>query len=196
MKLGGIEYSAGFGGIELVNVPATSLPQELATAFATVNGGLLGSTWMPLWYLGTQVVNGMNHVLLVREVRTTKDQYQTIVVMKINIPNGDDGSHATIVDITEEANLSDDLKLIFSNATRGICGATYKPLAYVGHQLVHGTNHYFICESKRAVLNAIPYLTMVCINVLDGKEMLVSIEPVVEDESNGKCVNAPLGEWP
>ena len=197
MNFGGIEFSSSMGGMELVNEPCSSLPQELATAISAVNSTpLLGATWTPLWWLGTQLVNGTNYILLVKEVRITKNMSQSIVLMKINVPLKDDGSHASIVEITEEAQMGEELKLVFENGTRGICGASYKPLAYVGHQLVHGVNHYFICEAKRAVLNAVPYLALVGVNVLDGKETLVSIEPVGDKKAEGKSLNAPLGEWP
>jgi hypothetical protein len=59
-KPGGIEFEGLLGGIRIINKPATSLPQDLATAIGEINEGLLGATYVPLWIIGDQIVNGIN----------------------------------------------------------------------------------------------------------------------------------------
>ena len=197
MEFGGIELDQKLGGYELVNKPATSLPQELATAISAVNQNLLGATYIPIWYVGKQIVNGTNHKLICRQIKTTKDNAQAIVAMTLNIPNGGNGEKATVVDITEEADLNENLQYVFDMAVRPLVGAIYKPLAYIGKQIVKGTNFYFICSAKRVHPGAVPYPAVVCVNHFDGACMIVSIEPLIPQVTdNGKGFAAPLGEWP
>ena len=195
MKFGEIEFDSLMGGYEIDNVPATSLPQDLASAISEINGGLLGATYLPIWYVGHQIVNGTNHMLICKEIRTTRDHHQMIVGLVINIPlkKPSVGTGATVVEIIEEANLSPELKCIFDVATGQLMGVNYKPIAFIGKQVVRGVNYYFICEATRVVPNSKPYPVMLVINKFqDQMPMVVSIE-VIED---GKTASAPLGEWP
>ena len=74
-----------------------------------------------------------------------------------------------------------------------LVGCSYRPVVYVGKQIVKGTNHYVIAEAKMVVPNSKPYAAMICINEFEKQTRLVSIE-VISDES--KFSNCPLGEWP
>ena len=195
MKFGGIEFESLMGGYEIINEPASSLPQELATAFSEVNGNLLGATYQPVWYVGKQIVNGTNYMLICKEIRTTKDRQQMIVGLVINVPikKPTGGSGATIVEIIEEASLPQDIKCIFDVAAGQLLGVNYKPIVYVGKQVVRGINYYFICEAKRVYPNSKPYPVMLVVNKFqDQMPVVVSVE-VISDEKN---VNSPLGEWP
>lgn len=183
MKLGGIELKEGtFGGYEIINKPlsATSMPQELATAFPLVNAKLLGATYDPIWYVGRQLVNGINHMLICKEVRVTATQKPAIVAMVINVPAGKatTGEGASIVKIIEEAELSDELAAIFKAGTTNLVGVGYKPIAYVGKQVVRGMNYYFICEARPVVLNPNPYAVLLGINVFENQHSVVVIEPL------------------
>ena len=195
MKFGEIEYESLMGGYEIVNVPASSLPQELATAISEVNSGLLGATYQPIWYVGKQIVNGTNYLLICKELRTTKDRQQMIVGLVVNLPikKPAGGSGASIVEIIEEASLPQDVKYVFDVAAGQLLGVNYKPIVYVGKQVVRGINYYFICEAKRVVPNSKPYPVMLVVNKFqDQMPVVVSVEVIADD----KNVNAPLGEWP
>ena len=198
MNFGGIELDQKLGGYEIVNKPATSLPQDVATAMGKINEGLLGASYLPIWYVGHQVVNGMNHLLICQQVKTTKNADQAVVALTLNIPAGNFGDQATVVDITEETNLSEDLQYAFDMAVRPLVGVVYKPLAFVGKQVVKGVNLYFICSARRVYPGSKPYAAMVCVNQFEGAFVVVSIEPLLPQvESNGKSLSAaPLGEWP
>ncbi len=183
MAIGGIELNNDiFGGYTLINEPATSLPQNLATAFSKVNSGLLGATYEPLWLVGSQVVNGTNYMLICKEVRVTKETKPMIVAMVINVPpvktNVSPGSDGKLVKILEEAELSPELDKIFKSATMTLMGVGYKPVAYVGKQVVKGINHYFICEAKPIIVDPTPYPVVMCINVFEGQCSIVSISPM------------------
>lgn len=199
MKLGGIELGGGtFGGYEIVNKPATSLPQDLATAFSEVNGGILGATYMPIWYVGTQLVNGVNHMLICKEIRTTRTQNQMIVAMVINIPPAGSDKGPQIVEIIEEAKLAPELQAYFDTAVKGLCGVNYKPVAYIGSQVVRGTNYYFACEATRVYPGSKPYAVTLGINVFNDQVSIISIDPMMEADDNegGVRLGTPLGEWP
>ena len=62
MQFGGIELGGALGGYEIINKPASTLPQDLASAISVVNAGKLGATYDPLWLVGKQLVNGMKFV--------------------------------------------------------------------------------------------------------------------------------------
>lgn len=202
-KPGGIEFEGLLGGIRLINKPATSLPQDLATAIGEINEGLLGATYVPLWIIGDQIVNGINYYLVCKEVRATRNKDTSIVVLVINIPPANsDGTRdkAQVVKIIEEANLEGDLKTIFYTATQ-VVGVGYKPLVYVGKQIVNGTIHHFICQATPVYPGSEPYAALVSIyTTLDGNSSILSVEPIKDDlvgyAFTWLKLGAPLGEWP
>lgn len=193
MNFGGIEFGHFFGSWELVNCPASRLPQDVATAaWAAVNTGLLGATYYPLWYVGYQIVNGKNHFFLCKEVRSTKNQDTHMVGVIINVPP----HHGTfkaedvkIVEIIEEAKLDTELEKYFKEATEKLVGVQYKPLVYVGSQLVKGMNYFFICEAKMVRPGAEPHLVLLSFNVFDNVATIHSIERIEKDILQG----GPLG---
>ena len=181
MKLGGIELEGVFGGYTIVNQPATSLPQDLATALGVVNSGILGATYQPVWYVGKQVVNGMNHFLLAEQVRMTKDQDKRIVGIIINIPAGDfTGEKAKLVRIVEEEKLPAEVQDAYDATIGMLLGVNYKPLMYIGKQVVNGINHFILCSAIGVYPGAEPYAVMVSINVPpnNGKPVINKIEGI------------------
>ena len=178
-KFGSIELGELLGGYEIVNKPADKLPQDLASAVGNINAGILGATYMPIWYVGHQLVNGTNHFLICKEIRSTKDKNTSIVGLVINIPAGKVGGEgATIVEIIEEAKLSAEVQVAFLAAEKQLIGVGYKPLAYIGSQIVKGVNHYLICQAKGIYPNAMPYAVVMCINVFENQVSVVGISPL------------------
>lgn len=59
-----------------------------------------------------------------------------------------------------------------------ICGATYKPVAYVGGQPVKGVNHVFIAEQTLVLAKPERHICIVTINEFDGHYNVVSIERI------------------
>ena len=182
MKLGGIKFADVFGGYELVNIPASRIPQDAATAvFGAINSGILGATYDPFWYVGSQVANGKNHLFLCKEIRATANKDTSIVGLVINVPPSEkasQGDGAKVVRIIEEADLPEDLRCVFFCCEQNLVGVSYKPLFYVGSQIVKGVNHYFICQAKGIYPGAEPYAVVVCINVFENIKSIVSIERI------------------
>lgn len=187
-KVGGIELTPEFGGLELINKPATSVPQELATAFGEINEGLLGATYTPLWVVGKQVVNGVNYYVICKEVRATKETNTLIVNLVIHIPSvKSDGTKpkARIDKIIEEATLDADIARIFQSAMT-ITGVGYTPLAYIGKQIVNGTNHFFICQAKTIYPGSEPFAAFVGIHTTrDNHSSLLFVKPLNVEELVG-----------
>ena len=48
--------------------------------------------------------------------------------------------------------------------TSGLCGASYKPLVYVGKQQVNGVNHWFIAEQTLVTATPIRRIVTIAIN--------------------------------
>lgn len=54
------------------------------------------------------------------------------------------------------------------SAVENLVGATYKPLLYVGKQLVRGTNHCFIAEQTLVTANPTRRIVKLKINEFNG----------------------------
>ena len=179
MKLGGIELEGAFGGYTIINQPATALPQDVATALGVVNSGLLGATYQPIWYVGKQIVNGVNHFFIAEQVRVTKKQDKMIVGLVINIPAGDiTGEKATLVRVIEEEELPAEVQDGFDATIGQLLGVNYKPLMYLGKQVVKGVNYYVLCSATPVIPDATGRPVIVSINEFEGKYTLNSIEGI------------------
>lgn len=64
-------------------------------------------------------------------------------------------------------------------AVDGLVGASYKPLLYLGKQLVHGVNHYFIAEQTIVGNPPIRTVGKLLINVDETDAHLVGFEPII-----------------
>ena len=51
---------------------------------------------------------------------------------------------------SEDSSVTEERKEIFEKGTSTLTGASYKPVAYLGSQVVAGTNHAFLCQSMTA----------------------------------------------
>ena len=107
---------------------------------------------------------------------------------------------------SKDTKITDEQRTIFDKATETITGVTYTPVAYLGSQVVAGTNHAFLCKTEPSVkeLNGKAYWTVVYIyEKPDGEcEILESATPdialssdkqtVQYSEDNGENL---LGAW-
>ena len=203
MKVGNIELNeGGLGGWTLCSIPANKLPQRLATALVKVNEDQFGASFLPIRVVGKQIVNGINYMVLCKEVRATANKNTRIVLLVINIPAGDyTGDKATIVESIDHAELPAEVQDCFDEAIGSLRGVNYVPLLYVGKQVVTGMNYYILCEATVLYPNAVPYPALVCVNSFQDVNTVVSIEKVsaLDDIVSGpdkETVNEPLGEWP
>jgi len=68
----------------------------------------------------------------------------------------------------------------FDGVMGALVGAQYTPIAYVGSQLVNGTNHAILCEQVLTTGKDTTNIVMVIINERDGVFALAGIDRLVE----------------
>ncbi len=198
-KFGGIELGENFGGYEIVNASANSLPQDAASAVSAANSNpLLGATYNPIWYVGKQLVNGTNHLFIAEDIRSTKNKDKSIVGLVINVPPGEGaikGEGAKIERIIESEELSPEVQAAFTAAEKSIIGASYKPVMYIGKQIVRGENHYIVCETKGIYPGAQPQATVFIVNIFEGKPSVVGIVPIKPDKKDAPTLFGYAFTW-
>ena len=180
MKFGGIELEGRLGGLEIINQSATKLPQDLASGFAKINSEILGATYMPIWLVGKQIVNGTNYYLVCKQIRSTREKATGIVCLVINIPLSrvPNGDGARIVEIIESYELPAEVQDAFDKTVRALVGVGYTPLVYLGKQVVHGIRYYVLCEANPMTLAGEPYAAITSFTVVDGEAVLSTIEEI------------------
>ena len=65
--------------------------------------------------------------------------------------------------VAEHTEISEEEKAVFDQAMEGLLGVSYEPVAYLGHQLVAGRNHCFLCKATVVYPGAAPKLVLVYI---------------------------------
>ena len=79
------------GGWELVEMQSCPLPEKVATGFAEVTQSMLGARYVPVLYVATQVVHGINHMLICKQTLAAQGAPERLVKMVLN-QNLDGGS--------------------------------------------------------------------------------------------------------
>ena len=73
------------GGWNIDEMRSCNLPQKVQSAFTAVTGGIVGAEYMPVLYVGSQVVNGMNYCVLAVQTIITANPEKRFVKMVINL---------------------------------------------------------------------------------------------------------------
>ena len=78
------------GGWVLENFTGVKLPQKVASGFVSVTGGLVGTEYQPVLYVGKQIVNGTNHcVLAIQKLITATPEERLVKVILNESPRGE-----------------------------------------------------------------------------------------------------------
>ena len=85
------------GSWTLADFKGCNLPQKAASAFTAVTGGLTGAEYLPVLYVGSQLVNGTNHCILAIQTVITACPEKRLV--KVIINEGSDGK-ASLVSVS------------------------------------------------------------------------------------------------
>lgn len=132
---------------------------------------LVGGDYVPVAYLGSQVVAGTNHRVLCKESAVVPGAKTTYAIMTIY---EDLGGKTKILEVmpsdveapraesglaggwteTETPEMTDEAKKALDKACETLTGAEYTPVALLATQVVAGTNYRIVCESKATVPNA------------------------------------------
>ena len=200
-KFGGFKLGGSLGGINIVNSDCESLPQDVASALGIVTETLTGANYDFLWYVGNQIVNGTNHIFIAEQTLVTPGKEKKIVKFTLNIPNGSiGGKGAKVASIEDHEDLDEDLQNLFDSTIGKLVGVSYKPIMFVGSQVVKGTNYYFVCESKVIYPGAEPRAVIAIANSFQGVNSVAGIRGINSKRTaikNGLAqIGCPLGEWP
>ena len=79
------------GGWELAEMQACNLPEKVASGFSEATQGMIGAKYTPVLYVGSQVVHGMNHMIICRQALAVQGAAERLVKLVLN-QNADDGS--------------------------------------------------------------------------------------------------------
>lgn len=153
----------------------TELPDEVNAAFQKALEGFTGSTLEPVAYVGSQVVAGMNYMILCRASTTAQEP---VTSYKMAVIYADLDGNARITSLTdfnfveftegsgsaqeilsggwfvpedaEGSDIPDSVEDVFEQAedTANWEWDDIDILAYLGNQIVSGTNYAFLCEGE------------------------------------------------
>ena len=78
--------------------------------------------------------------------------------------------------VAEENSITEENKVVFDKALEGLVGVDYEPIAYLGSQVVAGTNHCFLCKATVVYPDAEPTLVLIYIyEDLEGNAVIMHI---------------------
>lgn len=90
------------GGWNVADMQPCNLPQRVASVFTAVTE-ILGGTYEPLLYIGSQIVNGINYCVIAKQtIPSPGGAYEHVVAMTMNQKPGEanEGEKYSLVDIT------------------------------------------------------------------------------------------------
>jgi len=93
---------------------------------------LLGATYNPIWYVGRQLVNGVNYLFIAEDIRSKKNKDKSIVGLVINVPPGENsikGEGAKVDRIIESAELEPEIQAAFTTLEKSLIGVSFEILA-------------------------------------------------------------------
>lgn len=160
------------GGYE-IEVNTHGLPQKVMSGFTKVFENFTGAKYDPIAYLGSKVVNGINHAILCHQTLNTAKDIDSIVLLVLNEKPGD--MHGETFEIvTIEPYLSNggmlggfsieptttipaEAQNIFDRHFSGYFGANTKAFALLATKVVHGACYVFAVESSLEATNPMSF---------------------------------------
>lgn len=152
---------------------------DVKEAFTAATKELVGVNYEPVTYLGSQVVAGVNYCLLCRATPVGQNSGVYYVLMYIYVDTTGTAQVTKVAAIGESAGSTDssepiitgswawnqgatdldsntDVKTAFDKAAASLMGSTYECAAYLGSQVVSGTNYSLLCRSTPVSPDAEP----------------------------------------
>ena len=187
-----------------VNVTVGGMPEKLATAFAEFANSIVGSDYTPIAYLGSQIVNGINHAVLAEQLLTTGKDTKNVVLIIFNekedkftvvniervVEGGEEFGGANVdvkTDIPAEAFAA------FNKVLGSFVGADVNPFALLATQITRGTDYIFAATVSPVIDGkTVDNVAVVTVNELNNVASFCDILKSDLEVSLGK----PLGEWP
>lgn len=163
-----------------VNVVTGAMPEKVATAVGALAGQLMGAEYTPIAYLGSQLVNGINHAVLAEQVLTTGRDTKNIVLLIFN-EKGMDCTLVNIervveggvgeggVEINVKLDIPEEAQKAFDTAIAEFMGSSVKPFAFLGSQVVKGIDYIFAAEVSAIVEEPVKKVAIVTVNGLTNQ---------------------------
>ena len=163
-----------------IKINFNGMPQKVATAFSKLTETMVGAEYEPIAYLGSQVVNGVNHAVLAKQIIVTGRDTENIVILIFNEkPNSMEATLVSIERVVEgglpfggvsldvQRELSAGVRSVWDNAMTGYVGAQVEPVVFLGTQVVNGINYIFVATCKAMSPEGVTELRLVTINTLE-----------------------------
>ncbi|MBW5389667.1 hypothetical protein [Brachyspira hampsonii] len=188
-----------YGGFEINVKQKNNISEEIKDIFEK-GTHLLGVRRELMLYLGKQVVHGMNYAFISRSVPATLNPlpYYELIIININetgktcivrretilkasesaiggiICSKEDEAPIRIINSTEANNL---LKL-FDKGMHKVLGLDYEAELYLGHQIHHGCNYYYIAEAE-SLEHKTKSIKLAVINLFIDEAKVVEIKDIL-----------------
>ena len=202
-----------------VNISVDRYPQKIASALSKLNDQLVGAEYKPIAYLGSQVVNGVNHAVLAEQTVLSGKDIKNVVILIFNVkPNDIVATLVNIERVVESGDkcggilvdVSTDIPDDAMNALNSVfcfVGFSIKPFAYLGSQVVKGINYIFAAETTNVAPDAKPRVSLIIANSMTGELSISDLLGTRADsmrlgysftwlKRQSTSLNGPLGEWP
>jgi hypothetical protein len=199
-----------------VKVSVGSMPEKIATALA--NFKIVGAEYTPIAYLGSQVVNGVNHAVLAEQLLTTGKDVKNVVVMIFN-EKGMDVSLVNIERVVEsggesggivvdvKTDIPEEAKQNLDTVLDGFVGSKVEAFALLGTQVVKGINYIYAVELTPVTEHPTKKVALAIANSLTGELSFTDLLGSKCDslqlgyaftwlKRQNTSLGAPLGEWP
>ena len=201
-----------------VDVAVGSMPEKVATAFSEILGGLIGAEYTPIAYLGSQIVNGVNHAVLAEQLLIDGKDTKNVVVVIFN-ERGENITLASIERVLESGgeaggvvvdvhtDMTAEAKANLDAGLEGFVGSKVDAFAQLGTQVVKGINYFYAAELTPVTADPVKRVALVIANSMTGE---LSFTDMLETKSTmltlgyaftwlkkqNTALGAPLGEWP
>lgn len=202
-----------------VKVAVDAMPQKVATAIGELAEQLIGAEYKPIAYLGSQVVNGINHAVLAEQtIITGKDTKNVVILIFNEKPNEmkatlvniervvEQGAPMGGIQVDAKTEIPAEAQEAFDNAFEGFVGSKVAPFAYLGSQVVKGVNYFFAAEVTPVTADPVTKVCLVTVNGMTGEIAFADLLDSRQDAltlgyaftwlKKGTSFGAPLGEWP
>ncbi|MDO4870023.1 MAG: hypothetical protein Q4A65_07070 [Bacillota bacterium] len=192
------------GGWEVVAEPADAgLPEDVQNAFDAATENMTGNELTPIAYFSKQIVSGTNYQILCQSMPAVEEPIPELQVAVIyqdlegnaeitNIADFDianysdnDGADVGREEVTggwevpedyTQAELPDNVREAFEKAIEQVGGSTFTPMAYLGSQVVAGTNYAVLMEGELASQEPVSNIQVAIVyEDLDGNAELTNI---------------------
>lgn len=84
-RMESVKLMATLGGWNIDEMKGVNLPQKAQSAFTAITGGITGSEYTPVLYVGSQQVNGTNYCILAVQRVIVPEAEPRLVKMVINV---------------------------------------------------------------------------------------------------------------